>query len=100
MSSELIVQLVIAVIGGGGLIGSGVALFKLRPDVNSAAVTDAQGAMKSMRELNDELKERLSELRAEKRASDLERDQALEEAAACRARLRRAELLLRHHDLI
>lgn len=47
---------------GGGLVagvgGAIVALYKLRPDINSAAVVQAQGAMDVMREVNEELGKR------------------------------------------
>lgn len=57
MNSGVIVQLILGGFGISGIIGAGVALFRLRPDVNSAAVIDAQNTLKGMRELNDELKE-------------------------------------------
>lgn len=64
VSSNLLVNLILGGFGVSGLIGAGVALFKLRPDVNSAAVSQAQGAMETMRQLNDELVDSL------KRAND------------------------------
>lgn len=47
--------IIIALLGSGGLIAAVVALLKLRPDINSAAVIQAQGAMEIMQQLNDDM---------------------------------------------
>lgn len=57
MNTTTLIQLVLGGFGISGILGAGVALFKLRPDVNSAAVTQSQGAMETMQTLNDELKQ-------------------------------------------
>jgi hypothetical protein len=57
VSADLIVQLVLGGFGLTGVIGAIVALWKVRPEVNSAAVTQSQGAMETMKTLNDELEQ-------------------------------------------
>lgn len=47
--------IIITLLGSTGLIGAIVALLKLRPDVNSAAVSQAQGAMEVMQQLNQDM---------------------------------------------
>jgi len=47
--------IIIALLGSGGLIAAVVALLKLRPDINSAAVIQAQGAMEIMQQLNEDM---------------------------------------------
>lgn len=49
-------QVLLAVIGPAGLIGSIVALFKLKPDANSQAVTQAQGAAAEWQKIADDRK--------------------------------------------
>lgn len=58
--TDLLVQVLLALVGGGGALGAVAALYKLRPDVNSAAVVQAQGTMEMMATLNTELKDALS----------------------------------------
>lgn len=58
-STDVLVQVLLAVVGGGGILGAVAALYKLRPDVNSAAVIQAQGTMEMMATLNTELKDAL-----------------------------------------
>lgn len=58
------VQVVLAALGSGGLIGAVVALLKLRPDANTAAVTQSQGAMETMAILNKQLEDERNEWRA------------------------------------
>lgn len=55
MTQELLVQIILGGLGTTGVVGAVVALYKLRPDLNSAAVTQSQGAMETMRGLNEEL---------------------------------------------
>lgn len=45
----------IALIGSGGIAGAIVAILKLGSDKNSAAVSQAQGAMETMQGLNEDL---------------------------------------------
>lgn len=71
MKGELLVQLIIGCTGISGLIGAVVAVYKLRPDINSAAVTQSQGAMESMRMLNEQLEQDRNYWR--QRAIDAER---------------------------
>jgi threonine dehydratase len=47
--------ILIAMLGSGGLIAAIVALLKLRPDINSAAVIQAQGAMEVMQHLVEDI---------------------------------------------
>jgi threonine dehydratase len=54
-----IVQLILVVLGSGGLISGIIAIYKLRPDVNSAAVIQAQGTMQMMKSLVDEMRTEL-----------------------------------------
>jgi hypothetical protein len=49
------VQLVELIIGCGGLITAGVAIYKVRPDVDTAAVIRSQGAVETMALLQREL---------------------------------------------
>lgn len=58
-SSGTLVQLALGGFGLTGLIGAVVAVYKLRPDINSAAVVQAQGTMDMMKQLVDELREEL-----------------------------------------
>jgi hypothetical protein len=48
-------QIVEILVAGGGLVGAFVALLKLRPDANTAAVTQSQSAMETMARLNADL---------------------------------------------
>lgn len=71
VQSGQIVQIVLAVCGASGIVGAIVALLKLKPDANSAAVTQAQGAMETMEKLNAQL--------------EAERDEWRQRAMACEA---------------
>lgn len=73
-TASLLVQLALGGFGVAGLVGAGVALFKLRPDVNSAAVVQAQGAMEAMRSVNEALSQENAHLR--KRADDCDTELA------------------------
>lgn len=48
-------QIILTTFAGGGLLGAIVALLKLRPDANTAAVTQSQSAMETMATLNKQL---------------------------------------------
>lgn len=50
-------QLLLGLLGGGGIISAVAAFFKLKPDANSAAVTQSQGAMETMALLNRDLED-------------------------------------------
>lgn len=72
-------QYLIALGGATGLVGAFVALYKLRGDRDSQAVTQAVGAMGTMQELNKSLEQALD--RANERSNyykarcdDLERE--------------------------
>jgi hypothetical protein len=80
IATGVILQVVLGGAGVTGVIGAIVALYKLRPDVNSAAVVQAQGAMEIMAHLNDELK------------SELERRDL--DAETCRAKIKEQEALI------
>jgi len=53
----------IAIVGSGGLVGALVAFVKLSGDRGMTAVSQAQGAMETMVELNEVLKSALKECR-------------------------------------
>jgi hypothetical protein len=73
--SASVVQAILAVFGAGGVLGAVVALLKLRPEANSMAVTQAQGAAAEWKKLYDEASEERDELRAraEKAEAELRR---------------------------
>lgn len=61
--------LIIAVIGGGGLVGAVAAFLKIRPEAGQIAVNASQGALivqtgviDTLREENHQLRERLEDL--------------------------------------
>lgn len=91
MTTELIVQLVLGGFGLTGVTGAIVALFKIRPDANSAAVTQSQGAMETMQKLNDELEQSLER-------TQRERDDWRERALAAEAQVRALERRHRTSD--
>jgi len=66
VSDQVLIQLVLGGFGLTGIIGAGVALLKLRPDVNTMAVAQGESVLKQMRDLNDELREALEEARDER----------------------------------
>jgi 3-polyprenyl-4-hydroxybenzoate decarboxylase len=70
VESAQVVQVVLAVCGASGIVGAIVAMLKLKPDANSAAVTQAQGAMETMEKLNAQLEAERDEWR--QRALDCE----------------------------
>ena len=51
MDTQLVIQGVLALFGAGGVLGALVALFKLKPEANSMAVTQAQGAAQMWKDL-------------------------------------------------
>lgn len=63
-------QIILAIVGPAGLIGSVVALFKLKPDANTAAVSQAQGAAAEWKSIADDRKSEIAE--KEKRIDELE----------------------------
>lgn len=50
-TNDAVTPIVIALLGSGGFVGAIVALIKLKPDINNAAVTQAAGALEMMGEL-------------------------------------------------
>lgn len=54
-----ITTVVLAIIGGGGVVGGVATLLKLKPEANSAAVSAASNALESMQRLIDELESAL-----------------------------------------
>lgn len=97
--SVTILQIALAAGALSGVGGTIVAVLKWKPDVNSAAVVQAQGTMEMMRSLADELREdrdywheRCDE--AERRVHELEehlketKDRLEEELMQCRAMIR------------
>lgn len=74
-------QVLLGVLGGGGILSAVAAFFKLKPDANSAAVTQSQGAMETMALLNRDLEDerntwRARALKAEGDLVELERQVA------------------------
>lgn len=72
--SNLLVQLVLGGFGVSGIIGAGVALFKLRPEVNQLAVTSMGSAAGEWKTLYETCK---SELDATEKERDAWRERAL-----------------------
>ena len=58
-----VTQILLGTLTGGGLLGAIVALLKLRPDNNTAAVTQSQSAMETMATLNKQLEAERNEWR-------------------------------------
>ena len=58
-----VTQILLTTLAGGGLLGAVVALLKLRPDANTAAVTQSQSAMETMATLNKQLEVERNEWR-------------------------------------
>lgn len=98
MATDFVVQILFGVLGAGGLTGAVVALYKLRPDVNSAAVTQSQGAMETMRVLNEQLESDRDYWR--KRAIDSERAQRTitDDCRQLREHVQRLEALRARHE--
>lgn len=67
-------QILLSVVGPAGLIGALVALLKLKPEANSAAVTQAQGASAEWKLIADDRKAEINELEAKIRDLTLDRD--------------------------
>lgn len=65
MSAE-VVQLIIGGFGLTGIVGAGVALFKLRPEVNQMAVTSTQAAAGEWQKLYDAKAKDLTETERER----------------------------------
>lgn len=94
-----ILQIALAAGALSGVGGTIIALLKWKPDVNSAAVVQAQGTMEMMKSLADELREERDYWHkrsdtADLRISDLERQlkettaRLEEELVQCRAMIR------------
>ena len=66
VNASLVINLLLGGAGLTGLAGAVVALYKLRPDVNSAAVIQAQGTMEMMEKLNSNLAEELDRLEVDR----------------------------------
>ncbi len=58
-----VTQILLSTLAGGGLLGAVVALLKLRPDANTAAVTQSQSAMETMATLTKQLEVERNEWR-------------------------------------
>lgn len=54
MTSQILVQVLIGLVGSGGLGGAVYAFLKWKPDATSAAVTDAQGAAAEWKKIAEE----------------------------------------------
>ncbi|HEX6686429.1 MAG TPA: hypothetical protein VF062_26895 [Candidatus Limnocylindrales bacterium] len=70
MNAAQIVQMVVALLGAGGIIGGIVALMKLRPESGAIVVTAAQGALVVQSSVLNELHKENERLRS--RVSALE----------------------------
>jgi hypothetical protein len=64
--SATLVQLIIGGFGVSGIIGAGVALFKLRPEVNQMAVTSSQAAAGEWQKLYEAQKVELAATEGER----------------------------------
>jgi hypothetical protein len=74
LTGGLLVQLIIGGFGVSGILGAGVALFKLRPEVNQMAVTSTQAAAGEWQKLYDACK---ADLEAVEKERDAWRERAL-----------------------
>jgi hypothetical protein len=75
VNTTTLIQLVLGAFGMSGVVGAVVALLKLRPEVNSAAVTQSQGAVTTMQMLMDEQRADRDSWRARALAAEAELDQ-------------------------
>lgn len=69
-----VVDLVLAIVGSGGVAGTAVTLFKVRSDIDTAAVSQSSTAAESMSLLMQELRTDRNEWR--RRALEAEHDLA------------------------
>lgn len=74
MNAAQLIPVLVAALGGGGLVGAVVALFKLRPESGAIVVTAAQGALVVQSSVLNELHKENERLR--NRVSTLERELA------------------------
>lgn len=81
-----VTAILVALIGSGGIIGSVIAFFKLRPEVGQIVVTAAQGALIVQTGVLESLRDELARVKAIIRSMELENDE-------CRARLTALEHL-------
>ena len=65
MSSELVIGLLVALLGAGGVTGAVVALFKARPEAGQISVSAAQGAVIVQTGVIEELRQARVDDRAE-----------------------------------
>jgi hypothetical protein len=79
--SPTVVQIIIGVVGTSGVIGAFVALAKLKPDVNSAAVTQSQGAIETMAILQRQLEDERNQWRERALNAEQEADKCKRKAA-------------------
>lgn len=77
-------QIILAIVGPAGLIGSIVALFKLKPDANTQAVTQAQGAATEWKSIADDRKAEIAALESKLLAKDAELEKCRSELERCR----------------
>lgn len=92
-ATQGLLPLLIAVVGGGGIVAGVVALLKLKPETTSMAVEQAQGAMETMQSLNEDLSKDRDYYRelAKERLTSLQ---------ACEEELRQARAMVRHFSKI
>lgn len=74
-----VTQILLSTLAGGGLLGAIVALLKLRPDANTAAVTQSQSAMETMAMLVKQLEAERNDLRARAMAAEAQVDSLREQ---------------------
>lgn len=91
---DVATPLIIALIGGGGLIGAVVALMKVRPENNAAVVTAAQGAVLIQTGLMEQLRSALEETRQELAAERAARRELEEKMTTCTGRVDELERAL------
>jgi chromosome segregation ATPase len=88
MTPEIVVAIVVAIFGGGGL----VALLRLGAERSNIVVTAAQGAVIVQSGVIDDLQDQLADLRAGLAEVRQRAEAAEQRAAAAEARARAAEL--------
>lgn len=101
MSADQIVLIVIALIGGGGMVGGITALLKIRPEAGQISVSAAQGAVIVQTGVIENLQREMARLReqvealeaanAELRADVDERDLRIEQLTAHVDRLQKRD---------
>jgi hypothetical protein len=86
-SGTSVIQILLAALAGGGGISAAVALLKLKPENNTAAVTQSKGAMETMAILNEQLESERNEWRERALAAENKLQKLQAELSQLKARL-------------